>query len=460
MRVSLATRLALLYIALASASLAVFGSELMVGMAHHLVATQEHTARTISQATARLASPVGSHGQHLSLTDPGLLAAAGNSSAFIQVSRGAYILQASANLGRVRLPLHSPAPTPIRWGSLPLGSLSAPLIHIPGGTAVMTTARVATGRGEDAAVEVAVSMSAVYSSINAVGAGLLRVGLALFVLSALTGIALTFGAFRRMRALAAVIQRINGGEDLQRRVPENGPHDEVKLLAAQFNLMLDGLESSFRRQQLVVAEASHQLRTPLASAIGYAEMLKRWGSRDESLVKEAASAIHDQLQRLNVTLDAILQLGAPRGDREPQMELLNLEAFLPAWSKTCAEPLCLVPGPPVTLWAEPVLLGEALAAIVGNAHQHGRSDRLPVLSWDLSADRSQVVISVRDFGSGLPTDALPSLFLPFRRGQDSLGAGLGLSLAQTIVERQGGCLSAENACPGARFSVSLPVARG
>lgn len=459
MRISLATRLAVLYIALASISLTLLGGDLMVGMARHLVSVQEHTARTIAQTTAELASSAGRQGQHLSLTDPGLLAAAANPEAFIQVSRGSQILQASSDLAGHRLPLRRPTLAPVCWGSVPLGGVLAPLVPIPGGEAVMVTEPIVSGHGQPGAVEVAVSMETVYASVDVVGAGLLHVGLALVLLSALVGVGLTFGAFRRLRALAAVAQRINGGEDLERRVPADGPHDEVKLLASQFNLMLDRLQASFQRQQLVVAEASHQLRTPLASAMGYAAMLTRWGAQDKALVKESANAIHQQLQRLNVTLDAILQLGAPHADRQPQMDLLDLDAFLRTWVRTREDVVRLVPGPPVTVWAEPVLLGEALAAIVSNAHQHGRSDQLAELSWDLSPNREQVVILVRDFGAGIAADILPSIFLPFRRGSESPGAGLGLSLAHTIVERQGGSLTAENARPGARFALSLPVRR-
>ncbi len=456
MRHSLATRLIAAYLLTTIGLVAILGDALMTGMANSLIHGQEQVAFRVASSVAALASRHAGQGQHLSLSDPGMLAPASNPTTFLQVERGRHIIQASRNLAGMALPVQPPRLSPVRWGIVPLGQVAAPQVRTPRGPAVVATVSVPGSHG--GRVTVAVSINTAARVISAVGAGLLQVGLGLVALATLVTSLVTYGGLRRLRVLRTVVRRINDSRDLAQRVAVPRMWgDETVDLAVGFNRMLDRLQESFRRQELVVAEASHQLRNPLAVALGYSGMLTRWAQSDPSLVSEGVAEIHEQLGKMNSTLDAVLALGSTDNSSGLRAIHVDLAEFLAEWQTR--HPNALVQaGVPVAVWVDPALLSEILNVLVDNALHHAISVHAPEISWELSSDSGRVFVSVRDFGPGIAESLLPWVFHPFQRGDESAGAGLGLTLARTIAERHGGQLTAVNAHPGACFTFDVPAA--
>lgn len=457
MRLSLAARLALTYVVVVSLALLLLGGDLLWGMGRYLVASRVATARHLAIKTAALASSAGVQINHLSLDDPGMLGAARTPGVFLQVSRADAVIQRSANLKDTTLPLQQPPPVPVRWGRVPLAIVTAPIISTPQGLAVEAIAPVTDHGRYIGQVESAVSLTTALTVIDAVGRGLLEVGLTILLGSSLLSIGLTLRSFRRVRLLTRVIQRINSGQDLEQRVPVAGPSDEVSQLALGFNHMLDRLQESFRRQELIVAQASHQLRTPLSIALGYAAMLNRWGRADPDLVQEGTATIEDQLRRLNRTVDAILTLGSTDTGTNLRFDRVDWGDFVQAWVREQPQPMVVRGGPSVPIWLDRELMREALNVLADNAWRHGAGPQPPEVNWQVMDHGAVLAVTVRDFGPGVSPDLLPVLFQPFAKDHRSEGAGLGLALASTILRRHGGALTVENVHPGAALTLRLPL---
>lgn len=456
MRHSLAARLIAAYVLTTIGLVAILGDALMTGMANSLIHGQEQVALRVASSVAALASRHNGQGEHLSLSDPGMLAPASDPNTFLQVERGSHIIQASRNLNGTTLPLQPPPLSPVRWGVVPLGHVAAPQVHTPLGLAVVATVSVPGSHG--GRITAAVSLDTATRVISGVGTGLLQVGIGLVALSTLVTSLVTYGGFRRLRNLRAIVRRINDSRDLARRVPvPRAWGDETVDLAVGFNRMLDRLQESFRRQELVVAEASHQLRNPLAVALGYSGMLTRWAQSDPALVSEGVAGIHEQLGKMNTTLDAIMALGSTDNGAGLRVARVELNEFLAEW-QTRNPNTRVRADARVAVWVDPVLLSEILVVLVDNALRHGTSPQPPEISWNARGDPSRVFVSVRDFGPGITESDLPLVFHPFQRGGQSTGAGLGLTLARTIAERHGGHLTAANAHPGASFTFDVPSA--
>jgi len=286
-------------------------------------------------------------------------------------------------------------------------------------------------------------------------------------LSALIGALLLarwiLGPLERLRGASA---RLAGGE-LAARAPLRGPRELVEL-ARSFNEMAASVEQLFDARRQLVAWASHDLRTPLASLRAMVEALEDGLAAPE----EYLPAIHEQVQRLSGLVDDLFELAridagvltlelreAPLGslvasclralDAEARARNVRLEARLdPA-------------DPPVRMAPEKV--ERVLQNLLVNALRHTPSDGAVAVVVEPEDDR--VRVAVEDSGEGLSAVAARRMFERFWRGDDSRtqstgGAGLGLAIAQGLVEAHGGEIWAENrTAGGARIVFTLPLAR-
>ncbi|WHT20817.1 HAMP domain-containing sensor histidine kinase [Crossiella sp. CA-258035] len=275
---------------------------------------------------------------------------------------------------------------------------------------------------------------------------------------------------RPLTAISATAAAIGSG-DLSRRVAAAGERTEVGRLGTALNAMLAQLETAFaqrsaavERLRRFVADASHELRTPIATIRGYAELFRRGAAGRPDDLALVMRRIESEAERMGVLVDELLLLarldqGRPL-EREP-VELTALAADAVADANTA-------PGHDFRLDAEgPVtVLGDAdrLRQVLGNLLDNVRRHTPPGTSATVrvTAGAGQAVLTVADTGPGIGESARAKVFERFYRGESARaehgGAGLGLSIVDAVVTGHGGSVSVHNGhSGGVVFRVSLPL---
>ncbi len=267
-------------------------------------------------------------------------------------------------------------------------------------------------------------------------------------------------ALRPVEAIRAEVADISG-HDLHRRVPEPATKDEVALLARTMNQMLDRLQSSASAQGRFVADASHELRSPLAALRATLEVAAAHPA-DVSWPATVADAL-DETSRLQRLVDDLLTLASTREStasghlEEVDLdEIITREARTTKASRRVTLDLSKVSGGRVLGY--PDQLTRVVRNLLDNAQRHavGR------ISVELSTEEDVVVLSVQDDGSGIPSSERDRIFERFARldearDQDAGGTGLGLAITKEILAVHGGTITIAESPTGARFEIRLPA---
>ncbi len=265
-----------------------------------------------------------------------------------------------------------------------------------------------------------------------------------------------------VRRLRAVVDCFGRG-DFSARAATNRK-DELGQLATSFNLMADRIQTLLSAERRLLLDISHELRSPLAR-LGVAIELARSGEDREHMLDR----IQKEADRLNELVEELLQVTRVEGDPAalktavvPLDELLAdlvYDSLLEAKARDCT--LLLQAPTSVMLNGDEVLVRRAIENVIRNAIRY--APRGTPVEIELKKLDGVAQISVRDYGPGVPEEALPRIFDPFYRvGSDrnrsSGGLGLGLAIARRAVELHSGRLSARNANPGLLVTIELPVA--
>jgi len=294
-----------------------------------------------------------------------------------------------------------------------------------------------------------------------VAAALGAAGIVVVFLGSILSIWAARGSLRpltHMAADAAAISLASPGK----RMVYDGPPDELGTLAHALNAMLGRLEFTYEEQRRFVADASHELRTPVAIVRGNVELLRtgRLSSEDEA---ESLAMIDSESKRMGRLIDELLALARLESSVH-SFQPLEVRTILEEGAgrvRMLGDRIVNVEGP-AGLWTEgdPDLIDQALLNVLKNAFAHTVAGGRILLSCD--ADDTTVHIMVTDDGPGIPEDELARIFDRFYRAQgprssESGGAGLGLAIAVRLIDLHGGSMSAENVPgAGARFTISLP----
>lgn len=293
-------------------------------------------------------------------------------------------------------------------------------------------------------------------SVGALRAGL-WLGLPLLVLAAgamtwvITGQTLAPVAVmtRRVRELSST--------NLDARVPVPPTDDEIALLARTMNDMLDRLESSSVTQRQFVSDASHELRSPVASIRTQLETALRYPDDvDWPAVAAVVLAEDDRLDHLVGNLLAMARL--EEGRYGPRSEVDLDELVMGQAPRMTGVRLDLSGVSAGRVWAN----RDELTSVVRNLLDNGARHATANVAVTVQEEGPWVVLSVTDDGAGIPPAERDQVFERFARLQegrarDEGGTGLGLALAKRIVEHHGGRIHVEDAATGgARFVVSLP----
>ncbi|MGC4978202.1 sensor histidine kinase [Streptomyces sp. DT199] len=274
--------------------------------------------------------------------------------------------------------------------------------------------------------------------------------LLLGVVAAVTWL-VTRRALRPVEGIRREMAAITQSEDLARRVPEPDTHDEIARLASTTNETLAALETSVERQRRFVADASHELRSPIASLRTQLEVA---AAHPELLDLDGAVEDTVRLQRLAADLLLLARLDAGERPNDARVDLAGL-AREAAEGRTG-----------VTVDAEEVevagsrgQLGRVLANLLDNAQRHARS----AVTVHVRREGDRAVVGVADDGDGVPEDDRERIFERFvrldaARSRDDGGAGLGLAIARDVAVRHGGTLTAgRGPAGGALFELRLPL---
>ncbi|KUL38948.1 histidine kinase [Streptomyces sp. NRRL F-4489] len=265
-------------------------------------------------------------------------------------------------------------------------------------------------------------------------------------------------ALRPVEAIRAELAEIMGG-DLSRRVPQPASRDEVARLARTTNATLAALEKSVERQRQFVADASHELRSPIASLRTQLEV-----ARAHPDLLELDGLIEDTVRLERVASDLLLLARLDAGER-PRAERLDLaELVRDELAHRTGDRLpvtAALPDAPVPVSASRTQLARVLGNLLDNAQRHaGSAVRVAVRH----GDGGTVALDVTDDGPGVPPADRERIFTRFirlddARTRDEGGAGLGLAIVRDVVHRHGGRIAVGDADGGgARFTVTLPAA--
>jgi signal transduction histidine kinase len=260
----------------------------------------------------------------------------------------------------------------------------------------------------------------------------------------------TLRPVRRMQRELADIT----AHSLDRRVPVPAGADQIAELARTTNATLDRLETSVRRQRRFVADASHELRTPIANLRAGLELALNRPQRTDwpELTRETLSDV-DRLQSLATDLLVLARLDATTPVRT---ELVDLAALV--LEQGSGDVVCSVTGP-APVRGNPDDLARLLRNLLDNARRHATSG----VTVTVETGESEATLAVLDDGPGVPEGDRELIFdrftrLDHARTRTDGGAGLGLAIAREIATAHGGRLTCEPATSGARFVLVLPLA--
>ncbi len=333
---------------------------------------------------------------------------------------------------------------------------------IPGGEGPfrVVARRVTTG-SRTYTIYVAGSLEPVSDSTSSL-VRLLLIGLP--ALLAVVGVTTWVVTGRALRPVAAIRQEVEaiGAEDLHRRVPEPATADEIGRLARTMNAMLARLEDATERQQRFVADASHELRSPLTGIRAQLEVdlahpaQARWQDTERDVLDDAI-----RMQRLVEDLLALASadhasaLDAAHRAPVDVDEIVLTEARRLRSRTVCRIDTTAVSGAQVDANADQ--LARAVRNVLDNAARHARTK----VTVSLRETEHEVILIVADDGAGIPPDQRDRVFERFARldgarARDEGGTGLGLAITREVVHQHGGTITVDDAS-GARFTIALPI---
>jgi signal transduction histidine kinase len=333
-------------------------------------------------------------------------------------------------------------------------------------------------KGRDLVVYAAQPLDGVHRAVETVF-HLVLLGIPLLVL--ITGVVTYLAAGRALRPVEAIRARVAATHgDLSVRVPVPAAHDEVGRLAETMNAMLARLQAGQAAQRRFVADASHELRSPLATIATGLELLSRGNAGPD-----AVDALRGETARLGRLVDALLLLArADERGLAPRREDVDLDEVAQAERRRPSGGIVpRIEAEPVRVVGDRGQLAQVVRNLVDNACRHARSQVLVTVRRVERGDETgarcrterphavprsrpsgaHAVLEVADDGPGVPSDQRARVFARFVRLDDARaradgGAGLGLAIVAEVVAAHGGTVEVvDGPLGGALFRVRLPL---
>lgn len=281
-----------------------------------------------------------------------------------------------------------------------------------------------------------------------------------------------FLAHRSLSPVVAMAERARriGVEDLSARLPVANPGDELGRLAGTFNELLGRLETSLTQQRQFMADASHELRTPVTTARTAATVALQQPHRVESEYRDTLAIIEQQTARLSRIVDDMFTLArADAGNYPVRRDAMYLDEVVDeavragrVLASTKDVDISLPTLHSASLVGDEDLIRRLVGNLLDNAIRHTPPGGCVQVELQQTADG--YALSISDSGSGIPADSQPHIFERFyrvdrsrTRGLPDGGAGLGLALARWIAKVHGGDVTlTSSSAAGSTFTAFLP----
>ncbi len=277
-------------------------------------------------------------------------------------------------------------------------------------------------------------------------------------------------ALNLSRSIHQVTQAINelAHGNRQAQVTTRGP-EEIQLLAQSFNFLSERLSSLEKARRQLLANLVHELGRPLGALRSAIQSLASGAGRDPQLLQDLTTGMDDEAARLQHLLDELAHLhGQVLGTLELEYQQVDLSNWLPKvlrpWQEAAHEKHLewqteIQPDLPV-IDADPLRLASAVENLVSNAIKYTPSGGRVLIG--ARVEGSEILIEVKDNGSGVAVDEQQKIYEPFYRGNQGRrfkqGMGLGLSIARDLVVAHGGKISLESEPgTGSLFTIHLPL---
>lgn len=267
-----------------------------------------------------------------------------------------------------------------------------------------------------------------------------------------------------LRRIAGGISRFGEG-DLSVRLQVQRS-DEIGTLAASFNSMAQRIQTLFECEQRLLADVSHELRSPLAR-LHFSVKLARTAEDREA----ALDRVKRDVDRLSTLVSSLVEMARAEGGLPTEeRERVDINELVAGTIHDCSVEveargghINLSAAPVSVVFGNPELLRRTVENVIRNAIRHSPQNN----AIDVSVERCEevVMIAVRDYGPGVPEEFIERIFDSFfrieeARDSDSGGVGLGLAIAKRAVQIHGGVIRARNANPGLRVEIELHSAGG
>lgn len=320
-----------------------------------------------------------------------------------------------------------------------------------------------------AVIQVGESLAQLHALLHKLVAALLAVGSIVLLICAIGSYWLAARSFAPIQQLAETARRIKAG-DLHQRVPVPAPHDELQYLALTLNEMLASLDQAFSHQRRFVADASHELRTPVA-VIRNKAGIALLGTPTLTETTTVLQEIRGETERLSQLINDLLALArGDEGQAHFEREAVQFDVLVETVAAT-AEVLAnernihltVQIREPVILMGDEARLIQVVMNLLDNAIRYTNSGGYVQIAVEKSA--TQARLTVRDTGIGIASEHLPHIFERFYRADParertgSSSSGLGLAIVEWIVRVHGGSIQvASEPGRGSCFTVLLPLA--
>jgi signal transduction histidine kinase len=326
-------------------------------------------------------------------------------------------------------------------------------VEVGGSRYRLYAAPIAQGSGaaSGGAVLVASDTSDISHTIGHLGAVVTLTGAGVALVAILAAVLLTGRGLRPLRRLAAAGEEIERTADPSQRLPVTDSTDEIGQLTGVLNRMLAALHDARENERRFLADASHELRTPVTAVRGNVEYIARHGATPDVIADLERDAA-----RLARLVDDLLVLERADAAEQPPRPV-ELDAMIARVLDEHQGDARLRRGAvePIVVQGDTDALGRALENLIENAFVHGPAGGTVTVS--LRRQDGRALLSVSDEGAGPPSDQRDQVFERFWRGPGAggtPGSGLGLSIVAAIATRHHGRVSIEDST----FTIELPAA--
>jgi two-component system sensor histidine kinase MprB len=330
--------------------------------------------------------------------------------------------------------------------------------HIEDATVDGVHLRILTVALPNGAVQVARPLDEVDGTLDRVRTALLFVGAAGIGIAAVLGLLVSGAAIGPLTRLTRAAEQVAETRDLSRRVGVAGT-DEIGRLGERFDDMLAALEESQQAQRQLVADASHELRTPITGIRTNIDLLARHADLPTEQREAALGTARGQLEELSTLVTDLVELARNGSEAAPPLEPFRLDAVV---DDAVVRARSAHPGTAFALDADesvvdgvPERVQRAVSNLLDNAAKFSGADGVVEVSV------RDGTVTVRDHGPGFDEQDLPHVFDRFYRAasaRGTVGSGLGLAIVRQVAETHGGSVTAANAPDGGAI-VSLTLLR-